>query len=119
MTINRVFLSGRLGQNPELKKSESGSSFAVLKIATQRYFIRDADKRDEMTDWHDVFVWGRLGESCHKYLSKGQLVSIEGYLKNYKPALDSYEKHSRSIIQALQVDFLSPKPIDQNLTKSP
>lgn len=119
MAINRVFLSGRLGQNPKLKISESGTSFAILKIATQRYFIRETDKADELTDWHDVFVWGKLGESCHKYLSKGQLVSIEGYLKNYKPAKDSAEKYNKSIIQALQVDFMNPKPSEHNLTKSP
>lgn len=108
MAINRVFISGRLGQNPELKKSENGSFFTVLKIATQRYFYREADSYEETTDWHDVFVWGRQGENCQKHLSKGQCVSIEGYLKNYKG--DDTEKYSKSIIQALQVDFLNPKP---------
>ncbi|MCB0355676.1 MAG: single-stranded DNA-binding protein [Bdellovibrionales bacterium] len=116
MGINRVFLSGRLGQDPQLKTTEQGQVFTLLKIATHRYFAGVNGSGEQKTDWHDVFVWGRQGETCHKYLSKGQSVSIEGFLKNYIPARESGEKFSKSVIQALQVDFLHPKPSEQNLT---
>ena len=119
MGINKVFLSGRLGQDPLLKTTEQGKAFTILKIATNRYFTRENGLSEEKTDWHDVFVWGKQGENCHRFLAKGQAVSIEGFLKSYKSSDENLEKYSKSVIQALHVDFLGSKPEARNLTNKP
>ncbi|MCB0389953.1 MAG: single-stranded DNA-binding protein [Bdellovibrionales bacterium] len=116
MSINRVFLSGRLGQTPELRTTDQGKAYTILKIATNRYYSSEDQQLEAKTDWHDVFVWGKQGENCHRYLSRGQAVSIEGFLKSYKSIENERENYQKTIIQALHVDFLSSKPDTQNLT---
>src|SRR5258708_28197251 len=85
-SINKVILVGRLGKDPEVKATPSGSTVAKFSLATdERYTDRDGNKQ-ERTEWHNVVAWGKLGEICGQYLRKGKLVYIEGKIRT-----DSWE----------------------------
>jgi single-strand DNA-binding protein len=82
--LNKVFLIGRLGQNPDLRYTQSGTPIATLNVATnETYTDRDGNRQDR-TEWHRVMVFQRQAETCNSHLAKGSLVSIEGNLQTRK-----------------------------------
>ena len=80
-SINKVILVGRLGKDPEVKATPSGSTVTKFSLATdERYTDRDGNKQ-ERTEWHNIVAWGKLGEICGQYLRKGKLIYIEGKIR--------------------------------------
>lgn len=79
--LNRVQIIGRLGKDPEEKTTKNGSAYVVFPIAVdRRWRNRDGENRKE-TDWFNVEAWGKLGEICLNYLTKGRLIFLEGRLR--------------------------------------
>lgn len=104
--LNKVFLVGRVGNDPEVK-NRKGKSFSRLSVATHRVRMNpDGEGKDEQTIWHSVFVWGKQGEICAQYLKKGAPVLIEGYLNSYTTKNEEGQTQWRHSINADRVDFL-------------
>ena len=81
-SINKVILVGRLGRDPELKYTASGTPFCRFSMATDDSWTDKASgERSERTEWHNIVVWDKLAEICNNYLTKGRLVYIEGSLQ--------------------------------------
>lgn len=78
--LNKVQLIGRLGQDPEIRYTQSETAVANFSLATGTPVKRD-DEWQEETEWHKIVAWGRLAEICGEYLNKGSLVYIEGRLR--------------------------------------
>lgn len=70
--INNVTLIGRVGQDPELRYFESGSSMATFSLAINR------PTRNKETDWFDIKLWGKQAEIAGEYVRKGSLIGIVG-----------------------------------------
>jgi len=104
MSVNKVILIGRLGQDPELKYAPNGVAVASLNLATSEVKMKDG-KREEKTEWHRVIVFGKQAESCKKYVGKGRQVYIEGKLQTRSWEKDK-QKHSIVEIVANVVQFL-------------
>jgi single-strand DNA-binding protein len=80
--LNRVILIGNLGQDPELRFTQSNQGVLSLRMATtESYFDTNTKERKEITEWHSVVVWGKRGEALNKILSKGSRLAVEGRLK--------------------------------------
>ncbi|MFZ0430237.1 MAG: single-stranded DNA-binding protein [Acidobacteriota bacterium] len=79
--VNRVFLIGRLGRDPEIRYTQSRQAVANFSLATTERWADSDGKRQERTEWHRIVVWGKLAEICGQYLKKGRLVFIEGRLQ--------------------------------------
>lgn len=77
-SVNKVILLGRLGQDPELKYTNSGTPLCTMSIATSEVWKDQQGQKQEKTEWHRVVVWGKQAENCNQYLSKGSLVYVEG-----------------------------------------
>jgi single-strand DNA-binding protein len=105
--LNKVFLIGRLTQDPELRYTPAGAPVTDLRLATSRSFQPDEGERREETLYIDVTVWNRQAENCCQYLTKGRAVHVEGYLK-----VDSWEdkntgeKRNKIKVVAERVQFL-------------
>ena len=80
--LNRVILIGNLGQDPELRYTQSGQGVLSLRMATtESYFDNTTKERKERTEWHSVTVWGKRGEALNKILTKGSRICVEGRLQ--------------------------------------
>jgi single-strand DNA-binding protein len=75
-----VQLIGRLGKNPEVRYTSSGSAVANFSMATNENWTGKDGQKNERTEWHNIVAWGKLGEICGEYLTKGKQVYIEGRL---------------------------------------
>ena len=78
MNLNKVFILGRVTQEPETKTTPSGSMVANFNIATNRYWTDAGGNKQEKTDYHRVVAWRRLAELIQQYVNKGSLILIEG-----------------------------------------
>ena len=76
--MNKVFLVGRLTRDPELRTLPSGKPVANFVVATNEFRGNGAPER---TEYHNLVAWDRLAEICGQFLSKGQLVDVEGRLQ--------------------------------------
>jgi single-strand DNA-binding protein len=79
--VNKVILIGNLGADPELRYTSGGTPVADLRLATSRKWTDKSGQQQEDTQWHRVVVWGKQGETCKEYLSKGRQVYVEGRLQ--------------------------------------
>lgn len=82
--INRVILVGRLGNDPEVRKFDNGSSVSRFGLATSDPYKDEAGNWQEKTDWHNVVAWNTLSERAVASLKKGDLVYVEGKITTRK-----------------------------------
>ena len=102
--LNRCVLIGRLTKDPELRYTQSGKAVCTFTLAVDRNY---GDKKQ--TDFIEIIVWGKMGENCANYLSKGKLAAVDGQLttRSYE-AKDGHKVKVYEVV-ADQVRFLSPK----------
>jgi len=82
MNLNKVFLLGRLTQDPDVRSTPSGQQVATIRLATSRVWNDQAThQKREATEFHTIIAWGRLAEICSQYLKKGGLALFEGRLQ--------------------------------------
>ena len=97
-SVNKVILVGHVAADPESGETKTGTR-VTFPIATHREYTSDGERK-EVTDYHRVVAFGKLGEICAKYLSKGQGVYVEGTLLNR-----AYEKEGeRKYITEIRAD---------------
>ena len=103
--VNKVILIGRLGRDPEARKTNSGMAVAELRIATSR-----GRGDDEQTDWHTVVCFDKTADVVTKYLAKGRQVYVEGRLQHdsWEDKETGQKKYKTSII-ANSVQFLGSR----------
>lgn len=105
-TFQQATICGRLGQDPELKYTQSGSPVTNLSVATDEGYTDNAGNKVEHTEWHKVNVWGRTAENCCQYLSKGRMVLVVGKLRTRKWQDKQGNDRYTTEIQAQRVVFL-------------
>lgn len=106
MSVNKVIILGRLGQDPELKYTAGGSAVCNFSLATNESWTDRNGQKQEKTEWHRVVVWGKLAELCNQYLSKGRQAYIEGKLATRSWEDQQGQKRYTTEINAATVQFI-------------
>jgi single-strand DNA-binding protein len=75
---NRATLIGRLGQDPEIKTTESGKKVTNFTLATDDGYKNSEGQKISETTWHNIVAWNGLAELAGKYLKKGRQVMVDG-----------------------------------------
>ena len=82
MNLNKAFILGRLTRDPEQRTMPSGRTVSSFGIATNRIWTnRDSGEKQEQVEFHNVVAFGKLAEICNQYLTKGQLILVEGRIQ--------------------------------------
>ena len=84
--MNKVFLSGNLTRDPEIKRTVNGKAYTRIGIAVQRRFKNSTTGQYDV-DFFNLVAWERTAEFIGRYLRKGSRVLVEGTLRT-----DNYEK---------------------------
>lgn len=106
MSVNKVLLLGRLGQDPELKFTPSGQPVCNFSVATSESWTDKNGQKQEKTEWSRIVVWGKLAELCNQYLAKGRQVFIEGKLATRSWEDQQGQKKYATEIVASTVQFI-------------
>lgn len=96
--VNRVFLFGNVGADPELRVTPSGQSVLKIRLATSESYLDKHRVRQESTQWHSVVVWGKQAETLSKFIEKGSRILVEGSIeyRSYEDK-EGVKKHSTDI----------------------
>jgi single-strand DNA-binding protein len=107
--VNKVILIGNLGKDPEVRYTQAGAAIANFNVATTETWKKQDGSKEELTEWHRVVAFGRLGEICGEYLSKGSKVYIEGRLQTRKWENKEGVTQYTTEIVAREMKMLSPR----------
>jgi len=106
--INKAYIIGRLGGDPETRYMPSGSAVTNCTVATDESWKDKEGNKQEKTEWHRVVFFGKLAEISGEYLKKGSLVYIEGSLQTRQWERDG-QKHYTTEIKAREMRMLGGK----------
>jgi single-strand DNA-binding protein len=97
--INKVILVGNLGKDPEVRYTQDGKAITRFTIATsESWKDKTTGETRDKTEWHKIVAFGKLGEICGEYLSKGKQVYVEGRLQTQSWEKDGITRYTTEII---------------------
>lgn len=98
-SVNKVILVGNLTRDPELRQTGNGQNVVTFGLATNREWVTKDGRKQQSAEFHELVAWANLAEICQKYLKKGKLVYVEGYLKTRNwDAPDGSKKFKTEIV---------------------
>ena len=106
--MNTVSITGRLAADPELKKTQNGTSVCSFRLAVRRPRVKD------VTDWLDCVAWRQSAEYLKQYGSKGSMVAVSGQLTSR-----NYETKDGSKRTAIEVVCDNVELIGDNKSEKP
>lgn len=108
--LNKVTLIGRLGTDPEIRYTPSGSAVTNVSLATsRRWKDKQSGEQREATEWHRIVFFNRLAEIAGEYLKKGSLAYIEGNIRTQKWQDKSGQDRYTTEIVAEQMKMLDSR----------
>ena len=108
MSINKAFISGNIGKEPELKRTQSGMAILRFSVAVNdRTRDKQTGEWTDYTNWIDCVMFGNRAESLDSYLSKGSKVSVEGKLRWSSWDGKDGKKKSKVEVVVDEVEFMS------------
>src|SRR5713101_6191828 len=101
MSVNKVIVAGNLAANPHIRALPSGQNAANFSLATSERFTDRNGAKQERTEWHRIVAFGRLADTCERFLSKGRQVYIEGRLttRQYEAKDGSGKRYRTEIVE--------------------
>ena len=108
-SVNKVIIIGNLTRDPEIKETKNGQPITTFGIATNREWTTGESERKKSTEFHEVVAWAKLAEICGKFLLKGKLVYLEGYLKTRSWETEEGDKRFRTEIVLQDMIMLEKK----------
>jgi single-strand DNA-binding protein len=93
-SLNRVFLIGRAGTEPEVATSRSGHRVATFRLATDRPGARGRGR----PDWHTIVAWDALVPLVERQVRKGERVYVEGRIETREERVRGGKRNRTEII---------------------
>ena len=112
--INKVFLIGNLGRDPEKRYTPNGQAVTNVTLATTSRWKDKTGQNQERTDWHNLVIWGKQAETAKEILKKGDQVFVEGRIQSRSWETKDGEKRNTLEIVAQRVQFLSRGGMDMH-----
>jgi single-strand DNA-binding protein len=104
--VNKVFLSGNLTRDPELRRTANDRAVVGFGLASnRRYKDRDGEWK-EIVSFLSIVAWGRQAETCAEFLRKGSAVFVEGRIQSRSWETQDGQKRNTVEIVADRVQFL-------------
>ena len=108
MDMNTVSLSGRVGQDPTIEKTQKGHDYARFSIAN-----KPTAGKDDPTHWLTVWVFNPgLVKIVSEHVKKGAFIGIEGRLTSRKVEVDGQKREELQLVLSDNGDqiFLWSRP---------
>jgi len=79
--VNKVFLLGNVGKDPEIRSTAGGMTVASFTLATADR-KKDGANWVDSTEWHNIVCFQRTAEIVRDYVKKGSQILVEGKITN-------------------------------------
>lgn len=114
--MNKVFLIGHVGKDPESKTFGSGNTVASFSLATNKRFkVKDGEKKQETT-WHNCQAWNKTADLIMTYIKKGSHIFVGGEISISNYETDQGEKRSMHRVTVHEIQFLDRR--DESTSKN-
>ena len=100
--INTIVLMGRITADPELKTA-GNSNVCKFRLAVERPFVGQDGQRQ--TDFISCQAWGKSAEFISKYFRKGQLIAVEGSLRQETYKTQDGQERSNYVVNVNSASF--------------
>ena len=119
-SINKVILVGNLGADPETRFMPNGDAVANIRLATtESWKDKASGEKKEITEWHRVVLYRKLGEIAGQYLKKGSAVYIEGRIRTRKWQDKEGQERYTTEIEANEMQMLGGKQSGESAPSQP
>ena len=98
MYLNKAFLYGNLTRDPELKALPSGGQVCSFGLATNRTYKDKEGAKQEATEFHNWFAFGRPAEIIAQYMKKGRPLFVEGRIQTRSWDKDGAKQYRTEIV---------------------
>lgn len=113
--INKAIIVGNLGNDPELRVTDSGMQVTTISVATsESWKDKQTGQQQERTEWHRVVFFNRLAEIAAQYLKKGSKVYVEGSMKTRKWQDDKGIERYTTEIVGIELQMLDSRNAEPN-----
>lgn len=118
--INQAQVLGRVG-NISTKQFTNGGSVTNISMVTSKKYSKDGVKQEKVT-WHNISCFGKVSEIAEKYVTRGDLLYIQGEMENQKYTGKDGSERVKSFILAHELKLmpkskeLKPEPKQQEFT---
>lgn len=92
-SMNKVFLLGNLGADPELKEFDGNAKLRFRLATSATWRDKASGELKEKTEWHTLTMWGKRAEALAGILTKGSRVMVEGRLETRSYEADGTTKY--------------------------
>lgn len=108
--MNKVMIIGNVTRDPELRRTQNGTSVCTFGIAVSRRLTQEQKQSGAQgADFFTVVAWKGTAEACGKYLSKGKKAAVYGRLQTRSYDTADGSKRNVTEIVAEEVEFLFPR----------
>ena len=80
--VNKVFLLGNVGKDPEIRATAGGMNVASFSLATAERTKGQDGQWTDKTEWHNIVCFQRTAEIVRDYVKKGSQILVEGRIAN-------------------------------------
>ena len=105
--MNKLFITGNLTKNPELRTTSAGKEVCTFTVAVNRR--KTGSNQQPEADFFRVSAWDGLAKSCGQFLAKGRKVAVIGSVSVHTFQTQTGETKAQLEVNASDVEFLSPK----------
>lgn len=97
MSVNKVFLLGRVGKPVEVRDTDKGK-VATFTLATSEFYKDREGNKKENTEWHNIVAWKGTAEIAEKFVQKGSQIYLEGRIRTRSWEKDGEKRYVTEII---------------------
>lgn len=107
--MNKVYLLGRVGNDPIIRTLTNGAIVASVTLATTErgYTTSDGKNVPERTEWHNLVFWRKQAEVVQRYVHKGDKLLVEGKVR-YREYEKDNMRHKVTDIEVENMEMLTP-----------
>ena len=119
MSVNKVMLVGRLGQDPDVRYMPNETAVCNFSLATSSSYKDKSGEKVDQTEWHRIVMFGKVAEIAKEYLKKGSQVFIEGRLQTRKWQTKEGQDRYTTEVVAATMQMLGSKDSSSGSGESP
>jgi single-strand DNA-binding protein len=109
--MNTLHIIGSVGNTPEMRSTSTGTPVCTFNVA-----VNEKHGANETTTWFRVTTWGKLAETCNRYVNKGKLIEVTGSVSANAFTRKNGEVGCSLEVNAKEVEFLGGKRSDADDT---
>ncbi len=108
-SLNRAQLIGNITMDPEVRVLPNGQRVANFSLATNRRYTDNAGVQQDVPEYHNIVMFGKLAELAEQYIHKGNKLYVEGRMQTRSWEDQSGQKKYKTEVVVEEMIMLTPR----------